>query len=370
MTARKIFKRLSKAAPYRHPLLQIGDVIRHKLKINTSPGDYYLFEFYKGGKSWEEKKGYIGRYGSYYWPYETIALKDMIMLTNKDLQKHMFLGMGLPVPELLATAGRDYAIQSPEGLEAHLDSWKFDIVIKPISSTGGANVLVLRRETDGFFGMGGEEWSRDRLWEFLERHFEGGCLIERRVFNVGQTAQIYPHSLNTFRIVTIRSMDGKWHVPVHTLKFGSGNIGVDNIKAGGIMVLLDEQGVAVQALSDFFTQPVSHHPDSGLPLTGFKPEGFSEVIDLSLRASRRLALFGTIGWDIAYTAHGPMIIEANTLWGANYQRFFGPVVRGELAEGLKKHRFYSRYSRTHIFPRLQKRSFWPWRRTRWWAGDN
>lgn len=364
---RKILNRLRKAAPYRHPLLQIGDVIWHKLKINTNPGDYYLFEFYKGGKSWEEKKGYVGRYGSYYWPYDMIALKDMAMLTNKYLQKHMLRGMGLPAPELLATAGKDYAIRNGEELKARLDSWNFDIVIKPISSTGGANVIVLHRESDRFLGKEGEEWSGDRIWGFLDGHFEGGCLIERRVFNVGQTAKIHPHSLNTFRIIAIRSKDGKWHIPVNTIKFGSGEAGVDNITAGGIMVLLDEQGEAVQALSDRFTREITHHPYSGLPLTGFKPEGFREVIDLSLRSSRKLAMFGTIGWDIAYTADGPMIIEANTLWGTNYQLFFGPVVRGELAGGLKKHRFYSRYSRSHIFPRLQKKSVLPWRRTRWWA---
>ena len=358
---------MKKAALYRNPVLQIWDIIWHKLKINTHPADYYLFQLYKGGKSWEEKKRYIGRYGSYYWPYDSIALKDMIVLTNKYIQKHMLLGMGLPAPELLATAGRDYEIRSFEELKERMKAWEFDIVIKPISSTGGANVVVLRWENGRFWGAQEEEWPADRIWEYLDRFLEGGCLIERRVFNVGQTAKIYPHSLNTFRVITIRTMDGKWHIPFHMIKFGCGNIHVDNIDAGGIMVFLNEQGETTMALSDHFSRPVTHHPDSGLLLIGFKPEGFEDVIELSLRASRRFALFGTIGWDIAYTADGPMIIEGNTLWGTNYQVHFGPVVRGELAKGLKNHPFYFRYSRKNIFPGLQKKSRWPWSRTRWWA---
>ena len=367
MKTRKIYERLKKAAPYRNPFLQIIDIIWHKLKINTHPADYYLYEFYKGGKSWDEKKGYIGRYGSYYWPYETIALKDMIVLTNKYIQKHILRGMGLPAPELLATAGQDYTIRSHEGLKSHLAAWNFDIVIKPISSTGGANVNLLGWADGRFFGMEGEEWSSERIWEYLSRHKEVGCLIERRVFNVGQTAKIHPYSLNTYRIITIRSQDGKWHVPSHMIKFGCGKSCVDNITVGGIMVNLDENGVAIQALGEHFTRPLTHHPDTGLPILGVQPEGFKDVIALALRASHKFRMLSTIGWDIAYTAEGPVIIEGNTLWGGNYQLFFGPVVDGELTKGLKRHHFYSRYSREHIFPRLQKKSRWPWRRIRWWA---
>ncbi len=367
MNTQKIFKLMRKAAPFRNPLFQILDVIWHKLRINTHPADYYLFEFYKRGKSWEEKKRYIGRYGSCYWPYDSITLKDMIVLTNKYIQKHMLLGLGLPTPELLAAAGKDFAVRNRDDLMTCLQSWNFDIIIKPISSTRGANVVVLHWNNGRFQGKEGEEWSADRIWEYLSRHIEVGCLIERRAFNVGQTAKIYPHSLNTFRIITIRSLDGKWHVPVHVIKFGSGNICVDNIHAGGIMVNLDDNGVTTQALIDRFPRPLTHHPDTGLSLIGFQPEGFKEVVAVALEASKKYVMPGTIGWDIAYTADGPKIIEGNTLWGDNFQLFFGPVVKGNLAEGLKKHSVFSRYSRDHIFPKLQKKSRWPWTRIRWWA---
>lgn len=367
MKVRKMLERIQKAAPFRHPVLQIVDVIWHKLKINTHPGDYYRFEFYKGGKSWEEKRGYIGRDGSYYWPYVSIFLKDMPLLTNKYINKHMLLGLGLPTPELLAAAGKDYEVRSRQDLRTCLQSWNFDILIKPISSSGGTDVLGLKWDNGRFLGEQEEEWSVDLIWEHLNKHWDSGCLIERRVFNVGQTAKINPRCLNTFRIVTIRSLDGKWHVPVHLLKFGSGNVCVDNISAGGIIVHLDDQGVATKALGDHFRQLITHHPDTGLPIVGFQAEGFKEVVALALEASRKFVMFGTIGWDIAFTADGPMIIEGNTLWGAKYQLFFGPVVSGDLADSLEKKRAFSRYRRDRIFPGFQKKSRWPWSRTRWWA---
>lgn len=367
MIVRKVVKRIQKAAPFRNPLLQIVDVVWHKLKINTHPGDYYLFEFYKRDKSWEEKRRYIGRYGSYYWPYTSIFLKDMPLLTNKYIHKHMLLGLGIPTPELLATAGKDYEVRSCEDLRICLRAWNFDIIIKPISSSGGTDVLGLGWDNGRFLGKQGEEWSADLIWEHINKHWDKGYMIERRVFNVGQTAKINPHCLNTFRIITIRSLDGKWHVPVHMIKFGSGNACVDNVSAGGIIAHLDDQGVVTKALGDQFTQEITHHPDTGLPIVGFQAEGFKEAVALALKTSPKFVMFGTIGWDIAFTADGPMIIEGNTLWGTKYQQFFGPVIDDNLADNLEKKRAFSRYSRDRIFPDFQKKSRWPWRRIRWWG---
>ena len=56
MIIRKIIERIRRTAPYRNPLLQFLDIIWHKLKINTHPADYYLFEFYKKGKLGGEKE--------------------------------------------------------------------------------------------------------------------------------------------------------------------------------------------------------------------------------------------------------------------------------------------------------------------------
>jgi hypothetical protein len=279
----------------------------------------------------------------------------------------MLLGLGLPTPGLLAVVGKDYDIQNREDLKLRMQSWHFDIIVKPISSSGGADVFGLTWKDGQFWGDDGQVWSADRMWDHISSRSDGDFLIERRMYNVGQTAKIYPHSLNTFRIITIRSLDGQWHVPIRMVKFGSGKAIVDNIGAGGIIVLLDDQGMTVQALSDNFSRPITHHPDTGLSLIGFKPEGFEEVVALAVEASKKFVLFGTIGWDIAFTADGPTIVEGNTLWGTNYQRFFGPIVKEELTSGLKKRSAFTRYSKDRIYPAIQRRQRWPWKRTRWWV---
>lgn len=364
---KKMLKLIRTAMPYRNPLFQILDVIWHKLKINSHPSDYYRCEFYKRDKSWQEKRRYIGRLGSYYWPYESILLKDMILLTNKYIHKHMLLGMGLPTPELLATVGKEYDVRSCVDLKNCLKSWHFDIVIKPISSTGGINVIVLSWDDGRFLESQGKVWSADLIWEHLSRHLGVGCLIERRVFNVGQTQNIYPQVLNTFRIVTIRTKDSRLHVLDCYMRFGSGEHHVDNISSGGIHVFLDDKGMATQAFGDHYKRPITHHPDTGQSMVGFQADGYDEAIDLAIRASQKFSMIGTVGWDIAFTSNGPVIIEGNTLWGAEHQVVFGPIITDEIAKDLKKWKAFSRFPRHRIFPGLQKKSRWPWRRTRWWA---
>jgi hypothetical protein len=363
----KMLKQMRTALPYRNPFLQLVDVVWHKLKINTYPSDYYRFGFYKKEKSWQEKRRYIGRLGSYYWPYESISLKDMILLTNKYIHKHLLIGMGLPTPELLATVGNDYAVRTRDDLKSRLRSWSFDIVIKPISSTGGRNVAVLKWDDGRFLGIRGDAWSEDLIWEHIRPHLEVGCLIERRVFNVGHTRKIAPRTLNTIRLVTIRTKDGKMHLPDRYMRFGVGEGQVDNIHAGGIQVFLDEKGETTQAFEDRCRRQITHHPDTGEPMVGFKADGYDESVALALRASKKFPMFGTIGWDIAFTEGGPVIIEGNTLWFAEHQNIIGPLITEEMAAGLKSWKAFSRFPRHHIFPGLQKKSRWPWSRTRWWA---
>jgi len=364
---RKIFNWMKKAAPYRNPLFQIIDVIWHKLKINTHPSDYYRFQFYRRDKTWEEKSRYLGRMGSRYWPYDSIFLKDMALLTNKYIHKHFLSGLGLPNPELLASVGHNYGVQMRDELKTLMGSWRFDIVVKPISGARGSEVVVLSWDKGRFIDGSGDEWSADRLWEQVSLDMEGGYLIERRVFNVGHTAKIHPSSLNTFRVSMIRTSDNRWHVAKCFMRFGQGKSRVDNIHAGGIIVFLDDRGIATQAFMDNNTRSITHHPDTGQALTGFKADGFEEVIALAVRASLSFAMVGTMGWDIAYTSEGPKIIECNAVWGALYQSVSGPILTEEIAAGLdKKHAFY-RYPRDRAFPGLQNRSRWPWRRTRWWA---
>jgi len=347
-------KLVKKAAPYKNIFQQIFDIIQTKIRLNFSPTEYYIYEFYKGDKTWREKSRYIGLDGSLYWPYELNRLKFNATLTNKYIQKNLLMGFGLPTPWLITTIGQRYEIQSFGEFREFLAGYRQDIVIKPISSMGGQRVLVLTCRDNGFF-MAGDLYMPEKIWTLLEPRLSTGYLVEEKVSNSHQLDALFPHSLNCFRVVTIRLPGQDWKVVSCGLKVGSGKSVVDNIRAGGIYVFLDEQGYSTSAYPKGYEKMITHHPDTGAPLVGMQIHGADDVKEVALEASRKFGFLGTIGWDIGLSEKGPIIIEGNNLWGVVDQKIRGGLITDDMAGGLNKHTFLSRWDRKSMFPNFHRK---------------
>jgi hypothetical protein len=60
---------------------------------------------------------------------------------------------------------------------------------------------------------------------------------------------------------------------------------------------------------------VDFHPDTGAPIRGRTLPCWPDVVELVREAQQRTPQLPTLGWDIAITAEGPIIVEANTNYG-------------------------------------------------------
>ena len=341
---RLFLERARSARDYKSVPSQVLDALFHKIAINTAFRDYHQYEFYKPGKTMEEKSRYVGLTGSRYWPYENNKPKFAVTLTDKYIQKTMLIGFGLPTARLLTTVGRTFDIDDLETFGSFLASYQHDVVLKPISSSGGTNILVLARKGDGF-ECSGRAISVNEVWEHLSKGLERGFLIEERAKNIDEVAALYPHSLNTFRVVTIRTSDGVWHSPACALKLGRGGGWVDNLAAGGIQVPVGTSGITYNAYDHISHQPITHHPDTGAPLNGITLSCHREIVELGLKASRKFGFMGTIGWDIAATDKGPLIVEGNTLWAPKFQIPMGGFITDDIAKGLRRRTMFTGLSR-------------------------
>ena len=350
----KIRKYVRDASQYRSIFGQIIDVIRHKILINVNPEDYYRFEFYRDGKTMEEKSRYVTLGGSRYWPFENNEYKYTTTLSNKYIQKTMLLGFGLPTPRLITNIGHTFEIQTREQFDRFLDGIDSDIILKPVSGAGGHNVLLFSPQ-EGGRGAGKNNQARDDIWDHLRIKMDSGWLVEERALNTPAMAAIYPRSLNTFRVITIKTSDNKWHMAACAHKFGSRESVVDNNKEG-IMGSLDKNGVIFHVHDFISGEDIENHPDTGAKLIGLKVDGYNEVIQLALKASHKFGFFGTIGWDIAYTDRGPMIIEGNISWGcSSIQRGIGGLITDEMAKGLRRHHMFSRWDKNRLHPNPKRR---------------
>jgi hypothetical protein len=58
-------------------------------------------------------------------------------------------------------------------------------------------------------------------------------------------------------------------------------------------------------------QQVTQHPDSGAELIGFEVPNWPKIISVALEAAATLYEVPLIGWDIAATEEGALIVEPN-----------------------------------------------------------
>ncbi len=143
-------------------------------------------------------------------------------------------------------------------------------------------------------------------------------------------AKFHPTSVNTLRLNTIRCKDSVvvWQC---ILRYGrSGNV-VDNAHFGGCFSVIDDNGYAIAA-GDVKRHKYTVHPDTGVPLTGFKVPDWEEACELVRRLATKVGGLRYIGWDLAHTDNGWIIVEANTDPG-----ILSPAVTGK---GIAKEFYY------------------------------
>ncbi len=98
------------------------------------------------------------------------------------------------------------------------------------------------------------------------------------------------------------------------MRFGIENSIVDNTSAGGFFISVDMNSEMLQDLGrQDFTKGARvfiKHPDTNILLENFKVPFFFDACDLAKKATKYLPN-KIVGWDIAISPTGPIIIEGN-----------------------------------------------------------
>lgn len=234
---------------------------------------------------------------------------------DKNLITHLTDSIGVKTPHTLfsCTAGliMDNAgnILTNSQLYARLDNMG-EAFIKPTIGTSSGNSCYLIN-----FSCGKDRISGKSPAEIISGYGKN-WVIQERLQCHSSIARIYPHSVNTFRVITYRWKDEFLYMPA-AMRMGRGGSNLDNVHAGGICIAIEDDGslhsIAFTEFLDRFTQ----HPDTGLVFEGYRIPGFPKVIDAALKCHQALPQIGVINRDFTIDAVGdPVLIEANTLSGS------------------------------------------------------
>lgn len=197
-----------------------------------------------------------------------------------------------------------------------------DFVLKPVAGVHGEGVRLLRWEAGSlkegaqlvdpvslFRHMAGFSYKAWMLQERLYAH--------RNIFDLSGSEK-----LQTARVVTIAPRQGEVQVPIAYLRIICGDDPFDNFNfgtSGNLVATVDLGSGRLKHVlgahpSGFGIVEHRHHPLTGQAFEDFCLPHAAEVVQLVQRAARAFRPLCTIGWDVAITDAGPLLMEGNVTW--------------------------------------------------------
>lgn len=321
------------------------------LRLNgLEPYEYFQYHLSNPAMTWEDKCAYLSYNQGCALHRELSPLADQA-ITSKFLTERFFDWFDLPVP-------RSYGIYDPrfgrtaegKSLQNVQEFCEFvgnlgvdKFVLKPISSGKGAGItVILGREGSAFISAGGERYTTTQLferclegWKTTYSHTSYGLLIQEYVEQHETLQRIQPHSLNTLRVITLINNRNEVEILATMVKFGLGASAVDNLSKGGFAARVDEGGIIQKAVLEESGsyEPVEKHPTTNQQIEGVRLPYFDEAVALAVRGQLHIPQLRTLGWDIAITPKGPVIIETNVFWGNLTQV---AIRKGLITPGLRE----------------------------------
>jgi hypothetical protein len=203
-------------------------------------------------------------------------------------------------------------------------------VLKPVEGALGYNVLVLTGRAEGdsasFITLTGDRYDAERLEAFAR---EGFLRLQNRTKRDARPyllqERIHPHpeiqalvggpTLSTTRVVTFVALDGQPRLLAASFRLQPGPVGADNFARGSVACYVDlEDGVLGRGRIRDQLADVTRVPGTDRCFVGFQLPDWAEVRKLALRAATTFPWARVIGWDIALSNRGPVLLEGNNRW--------------------------------------------------------
>lgn len=312
-------------------LFQVGQIMKYGRR-----NDYY-FMYGLDVKSKEERKQYV----NFKQFFDRITYLNIgrnmnnssCILRNKLYFDIFAKGIGVRSPKIKAYYAqgnmfiwkKEFVKSSFEDLLTLGDG---ELFCKEIEGECGAGIFILKIEGDKLL-KNGKEMSIQKLQSIIG---QSDYLFQEVAKQHSKMSEMYPESLNTIRLITVRSLkDGQLHLLPSILRIGANGNYVDNTSQGGIAVGFDLETGRLHQYG--FQKPqfglrLESHPDTHLKFSDFTIPFIKEVEEQALHFHSMLKDIQSIGWDVAIGPEGPIFIEGNDNWEIN-----GPQVGNH---GLRK----------------------------------
>jgi hypothetical protein len=222
-------------------------------------------------------------------------------------------------------------------------SLKKKLIIKPIDSSSGSGVIKLEQNESGNF-VNDVKITAESFDKIIST--QKNSIITDFIKPADYLTGIYGKALSTIRILTMISPSTKKaFVAAAAHRFVTDkSFPVDNCNAGGLTANIDLQtGRLGMATAPYFKgnslQWFENHPDTEGKIKGVIIPFWDEIKTKILSVAEKLSYIKYIGWDIAVTDDGFIVIEGNDGPDIKLHQVHQPLLTNNLTK-----EFYSYYN--------------------------
>jgi hypothetical protein len=266
-----------------------------------------------------------------YWPF----------FHDKYLFDAAARALELPVPNDLGFFDPQFgrtACGRPLRTAANLADWLAGprpdgLVVKPVNGIEGKMVLVFRESASGrrdrLTTLDGRDFSASDLFKFMTdrvslrwefpNHEVRSFLFQERIRLHPSLGGLLGETLCCARVMTLIGSDGEPRILRAIMKLQAEPSGVDNMAQGAVIAPIDlETGMLGDGrdASDPRMPWCKLIPGTDKEYVGFTLPDWTKLREVALSAAAAFPWCRCIGWDIALSDRGPVLIEANERWSA------------------------------------------------------
>ncbi len=284
----KLFEAVKEASEIcnKNVIVVFFDIVYCGLAYGCGYKDYLLYEFYSLTR--EQRKTYITRGINNNFVKKLNNASSYRKFDNKNEFLKIFeayIGR-----KWLFTQGLNF-----EEFEKFVAKKK-EIIIKPNNGSCGVDVEKITIK---------EYKSVKDLYDYIMK--KSPMIIEEVIEQHEDINDINPYSVNTMRITTI-----KGNIVYSFIRIGNSKKPIDNINAGGMAAPINiKTGIISGVGYDKNMQTYEEHPITNFKIEGVHIPYWKETIKLVKEISKVIPEVGYVGWDIAITPQGPVLVEGN-----------------------------------------------------------
>ena len=271
----------------------LADMFGCAVRYGAGPADYKLFELYS--KTPLQRSTYITR-----------GINNSLVKKYNDLSQTHKIDIKTEFYQYFAQyTGRRYLPAAGVTREtlAEFCTGKDRVLYKPADGCCGKGIEMIDLKA----------WPLEKLYLWLWEKKEG--LLDEVVEQHSAMAALYPDSVNTVRLVTLRKA-GVTTPLFAFLRMGMGGKVVDNLNSAGIAAKLElEDGSITLPAAGKDGRLYYSHPQTDTPIVGFTVPHWDQVLRIAQGASEVVPEVGYVGWDIAVRENDVVLIEGNSYPG-------------------------------------------------------